>query len=209
MKLNFIYLTLFAVLSGCAFTDTKPEQYICFSDGGEIIDCQDQELIPASPNNSAQPEPMPSSHIVTSNVNFILLSEYVEQMAMDLRTKYSAPDDQAVSVASFVPLDTSLQNATVLGNQISEYFINELKSVNIPVSDHKVMGTIKISANGDFAMSRQIYELKRNINIGYVLTGTLIENSKGVIVNARIVSLSNNRVVASSSKLIPKVIWKP
>lgn len=211
MKLKPLYLALLpaSLLSGCSFNDV-PEEYICFSDDGEIVDCreQTQNIQPTTPTSIYSPEKADADSIFKSNVNFVLLSEYVEQMAIDLRKNYNAKGNDSVAVTSFVPFDSSLQNSTVLGNQISEYFINELQNVGIPVSDHKVMGEIKVAPNGDFAMSRQLYELRRTMNVGYVLTGTLIENARGIIVNARIVSLNSNRVVATSSSLIPNLVWE-
>jgi TolB-like protein len=114
--------------------------------------------------------------------------------------------DEPIVVASFVHLDESLRNTNTLGIQLAESFINELQQIGLPVSDHKLMGVLDINNKGDFAFSRNIDELYNDINIGYVLTGTMLKNSRGVMVNARLINYKTNVVVASSSKFIPNLI---
>ncbi|MBU2917113.1 hypothetical protein KO505_03935 [Psychrosphaera sp. F3M07] len=207
-KLLPLSIITLAIL-GCA-SKGLPEENICFSDEGEVMDCRELSshlTFNTSGNNSvSSPEKAQDPTLFKSNINFVQLSEYVEQMAMELKSKLSQNLTLPVAVTSFVTLDSTLNNTTLLGNQVSEYFINELKGVGIPVSDYKVTSFIQVTPNGDLAMSRRIHELKTDLNIGYVLTGTLIENKSGIIINSRIVSLSTNNVIASASKLVPTLI---
>ncbi len=216
MKLKLISLALASttLVSGCSmfnnlmFDDIR-EQEICFEDNGEVIECNGSMLgtnVSTVANDTFIPETLQDPTLFKSNVNFVLLSEYVEQMAMELRQTTSTNINSPVAVTSFVALDSTLKSTSMLGNQISEYFINELKKVGIPVSDYKVTGYIEVTPNGDLAMSRRLHELKAGLNIGNVLTGTLIQHERGVVVNARITSLASNNVIASSSKLIPNQV---
>lgn len=208
MKLKVLSLALGAsLLSGCVLNDPLDSQ-ICFADNGEVIECEELAITPSQSSTAPLSlEKIEEPTLFKSNVNFVLLNDYVEQMAIELYDTMSVPVKAPVAPTSFVMLDSTMQNTTQLGNQISEYFINELKSVGIPVSDFKVTGYIEVTPNGDIAMSRKLNELKRSLNIGYVLVGTIIDNRKGVVVNSRIVSLQNNEVIASSSKFIPSIIW--
>lgn len=211
MKFKALYLAMFSatLMTGCVSNDL-PEDNICFSDSGEVMDCSDLtsdlSVNPTNPDSIYSPEKLQDPTLFKSNVNFILLSEYVEQMAMELETKLSHRITTPVAVTSFVTLDSTLKNTTLLGNQISEYFINELKGVGIPVSDYKVTGFIQVTPSGDLAMSRKLQDLKSDLNIGYVLTGTLVENELGIVINARIVSLESNKVIVTATKLIPNII---
>lgn len=140
-------------------------------------------------------------------IHFQMLNDYVEQMAIDLsRDLLDLTLQHPIAVTSFVQLDASLNNADSLGNQLAENFITELRKVGLLVNDHKVTGNIAVSSTGDFALSRDNKQLKPIQNIGYVLTGTMVKNSKGMLVNARIVGLSSNVVVAATSKLIPNIL---
>lgn len=206
-------LIISSQFSGCA-SHKMEDETICFNDQGMPISCADIEqesnnlsMNIASPKSKYMPRAVMDPSLFNSRINFIVLNEYVEQMAIKLQEqtnpKYmSSP----VAVTSLVTLDSTLENTSLLGNQISEYFINELKGVGYKVSDHKVTGHIKVTSNGDMAMSRDIQKLKHNLSIGSVLTGTMIQNQRGMVINVRIVSLETNRVIASTTKLIPRLI---
>ena len=56
---------------------------------------------------------------------------------------------------------------------------------------------------GDFALSRDYLELKANLPVEYVLTGTLARHQGGVMVNARVVGVTSRAVVATAQSLIP------
>lgn len=149
-----------------------------------------------------------NSNTVMLGLNSKLLSEYTEQMAMDLGQHLAQQRlEFPIGVASFVYLDPSLKNTNAFGNQLAEYFINELQNLGFTVSDHKITGNIEVTSKGDFAFSRNIMELQQIQNIGYVLTGTMISTDKGFIVNARVVGLNSHRVIASTSKLFPSLIF--
>lgn len=156
-----------------------------------------------------EPEPADISHesLYKTPIHFNLLNDYVEQMAMDLRQDLAdAKTLFPIAVASFVHFDSTLDNADVLGNQIAEYFITELRDMGLTVNDHKITGNITVTRKGDFAFSRDASMLKSIQNVGYVLTGTMTKQMNGVMINARVVGLDSNMVVASTSKLIPNVV---
>jgi len=193
--------------AGCGttfFSSTSNKAQVCFDNNGDTIECSNQFL--AAPALNLEEKPI-NATLFQSKTNFVLLNEYVEQMAMklgdDLRgISLASP----IVVTSFVFLDSSLKNTNTLGNQIAESFIGELKAVGLPVNDIKVTGNIQVTPLGDFALSRNSEELKLIHNVGYVLTGTMVNNNKGVVVNARVVGMTSNRVVASASKFIPNII---
>lgn len=207
-KLLSILIVAASQISGCSSNDI--DEQVCFDDSGEQIDCRyvskNLRLNSTMQNSEFVAIKNQDPTLFKTAINFQLLKEYVEQMAMNLRESSSSDSYMApIAVTSFVSLDSTLQNTDVLGNQISEYFISEMQNVGFIVSDYKVTGYIEVTEGGDLAMSRNLKNLKQDLNIGYVLTGTMVENQNGMIVNARLVSLSSNRVVASTSKLIPEI----
>ncbi|MFT6528844.1 MAG: TolB-like protein [Psychrosphaera sp.] len=195
---------------GCTSSNVANKGY-CFDDSGEVVECLDRKetlaLNPTSALTEYQTNKVKDPSLFNSNLDFQLLKDYVEVMAMNLKQQ-SDPNGirNLVAVTSFVQLDSTLKNTNLLGNQLSEHFISELRNVGIPVADYKVTGSIQVTPKGDLAMSREFAELNQNLNIGYVLTGTLIRNERGIIISARIVSVSNNQVIASTSKLLPNLI---
>jgi TolB-like protein len=172
---------------------------LCANDDGTFYTCQDTVL------QNIEMKPHPSLN--NTDLHFNRLAEYTEQMAADLQRDVRGMQvDQPIVVASFVHLDSSLQNTDSLGIQLAESFINELQQIGLPVSAHKLMGVLDVSDKGDFAFSRNMGQFYNDVNIGYVLTGTMLKNSRGLVINARLINFRTNAVVASTSKFIPKIV---
>jgi TolB-like protein len=135
------------------------------------------------------------------------LNDYASQLAMKLMDNATRLTHQdMVGVASFVRLNHSLNESTVLGNQLSEYLIAELQDFGLAIVDFKLAGGITVTPVGDFVLTRSGKALAKQVEMDHVVTGTIIEDDRGVRVNARIVSLENKQVVASADVYIPAFI---
>jgi TolB-like protein len=134
------------------------------------------------------------------------LSNYVEQMALDLVDTMTYEDEMHIAVASFVEFDNNLRSTNQLGNQLSETFIHQLQKFGYGVVDFKTANSITVTANGDFSFSRELKRLAQKKVASHVLSGTMIYRSTGVEVNARIVDIESKQVIATSSKLVPSYV---
>lgn len=135
------------------------------------------------------------------------LEDYAGQLSMQLlRNSAGMKKDELIGVASFVRLDRGLQQTNILGNQLAEYFISEIQQFGLAVVDFKMTKTVNVTSRGDFAFSRDSIELAQDMDMDHVLSGTMIDRPQGVHINARIIAVANNRVVASASVLIPHFI---
>ncbi|MFT7259180.1 MAG: TolB-like protein [Glaciecola sp.] len=135
------------------------------------------------------------------------LQDYAGQLSMQLlRNSAGMNKNDLIGVASFVRLDRSLQQTNILGNQLAEYFISEIQQFGLAVVDFKMASGLKVTQRGDFVFSRDSLELAQDMKMDHMLSGTMIDKQKGVQINARIISVKNNRVVASASVLIPHFI---
>lgn len=135
------------------------------------------------------------------------LSDYASQLAMKLMENATRlKQNDLVGITSFVRLNESLSNSTVLGNQLSEYLITELQDFGLAIVDFKVANNINVTPYGDFVLSRSAKSLAKKMAMDHVVTGTIIEDDRGVQVNARIVSLADKQIVASAHILIPAFI---
>ncbi|PKG99141.1 FlgO family outer membrane protein [Paraglaciecola sp. MB-3u-78] len=191
---------LSTALSACSMLElSQSTERLCANDDGTFYTCQDMVL------QNIMIKSHPS--LFSTDLHFNRLSEYTEQMAADLQRDVRGMQvDELIVVASFVHLDSSLQNTDSLGIQLAESFINDLQQIGLPVADHKLMGVLDVNDKGDFAFSRDMGQFYNNVNIGYVLTGTMLRNSRGLVVNARIINFKTNAVVASSSKFLPNIV---
>ncbi len=133
--------------------------------------------------------------------------DYASQLAMELMERaMGLGADELVGVTSFVRLNTSLTDTTILGNQLAEYLIAELQSYGVGVIDFKVTDGIKVTPHGDIAMSRGGERMAQSVQMDHILTGTMVEGPRGVRINARIVTVASKRVVASASIHIPAFV---
>ncbi len=137
-------------------------------------------------------------------INDYLLDEYAEQIAMKLMANLDAePELVSLAVTSFVDLDDNLQYASRFGNQLAESMLTEVQAYGLTVVDHKVMPVVRIDGNGDYTYSRDVKQLNSQGIINAVLSGTLLYKSNGVVINSRITSLSDQRIIASAKYTIP------
>jgi len=181
---------------GCMSTSVNDTR-LCARDNGEFYTCDD-----VAPSMS---QTVKNTTLFDTKLHFGLLSEYTEQMTADLEKNLTKVDiDKSIVVAPFIYFDSSNQKTSILGNQLAEYFINDLQEIGLPVTDQKLSGKLLVNSDGGFALSRSQQQL--NINVGYALTGTMIRNERGIIVNVRLINFITKRVVASTSKLLPNFV---
>lgn len=135
------------------------------------------------------------------------LNDYADQLAMTLMSgSAQMTTDQLIGIASFVRFNRSLRQTTILGNQLSEYLIAELQHYGLGIVDFKLANTLDVTPNGDLMLSREGMRLAKRMEMDHVLTGTLVEQPRGVMVNARIIELNQQRVVASASIFVPSFV---
>ncbi len=115
---------------------------------------------------------------------------------------FSITARNAIAVTSFVDLQ-NMDATNWLGNSVSEGFIYQFQRRGFKVVDYKTTGTIQVTQQGDFAFSRDWKDLAQEQEIQYVLTGTMLRQDGGVLVNARVVGLQSRIVVATAQGFLP------
>ncbi|MGB0938842.1 MAG: FlgO family outer membrane protein [Colwellia sp.] len=108
-----------------------------------------------------------------------------------------------IAVTSFVTLD-DLESTNWLGNQIAENFVHELQHHGLLVIDFKTTGHIRVTQEGDYALSRDWQELPARQIIDYIVTGTMMEQDNGILVNARMIGVKSKVVAATAQSFIPR-----
>ncbi len=115
------------------------------------------------------------------------LDFFVESMTEDLMVSNTSVSARTpIAVTSFVDLQ-SMDATNWLGNSVSEGFIHQFQRRGFKVVDFKTTGSIQVTQQGDFAFSRDWKDLAQEQEIQYILTGTMLRQEGGVLVNARVV----------------------
>ncbi|KKA44468.1 MULTISPECIES: FlgO family outer membrane protein [Salinivibrio] len=107
-----------------------------------------------------------------------------------------------LAVTSFVDLQ-KMDETNWLGNTVTEGLIYQMQRRGFTVIDFKSTGAIRVTEDGDFTISRDWKELNPEQQIDYVLTGTMLRQGGGVLVNARVIGMESRVVVASAQGFLP------
>ncbi|MGL5337029.1 MAG: FlgO family outer membrane protein [Enterovibrio sp.] len=113
-----------------------------------------------------------------------------------------APNSSLV-IASFVDIE-NVERTNWLGNSLTEGMMYQMQSRGFSVIDFKSTGVIRVTKTGDFTLSRDWKELPAEHISDHVLTGTMLRQTGGVLINVRVISLASRVVVASAQGFLPE-----
>ncbi|KII80487.1 FlgO family outer membrane protein [Vibrio renipiscarius] len=148
-------------------------------------------------------EPYQGSQFMLMDSPRHTLDFFVESLTEELvQSNTSVSARTPIAVTSFVDLQ-HMDATNWLGNSVSEGFIYQFQRRGFKVVDYKTTGNIQVTSQGDFAFSRDWKELAQEQDIEYVLTGTMLRQEGGVLVNARVVGMQSRVVVASAQGFLP------
>ena len=175
MKLSTVYLLMFsAALMGCSLFSEK-----------EVVK-------------------LPTVTLQTDKHFDQKLSELIEQLT---RVKQFDYKKKSVAFTTLVWIDTlTLQNdqraSTVLGHQISSSLKTDLVQRGGKVVEHKSAQGIAMSNNASYYLTRNLNDLSPDIEVSYVLVGTMVEIKGGVEVNIEVIDFDSHIVVSSARTYI-------
>ena len=135
------------------------------------------------------------------------VGDYVRNMAQDLVANMEYVTERTpVAVTHFSLIDSDLKETNLLGQQMAESFVHEFHKFRMPVVEFKATQFIRVTEEGDFVLSRDFLDLNNDTPIQYVLTGTMTKHQGGFLVNARMLGMQSNVIVASAQSFIPYYI---
>lgn len=122
-----------------------------------------------------------------------------DQLERNLDKKYIA---SPVMVTSFLNLD-NLKETSGLGRLLAESLIHELHVRRWKVIDARLVKDIIINTHGEFALSRDIKNIKASYNVTGIVTGTYTVTESAVIVNAKVMDIDTGVITSSGQISIP------
>ncbi|MDO6568718.1 FlgO family outer membrane protein [Alteromonas sp. 1_MG-2023] len=126
------------------------------------------------------------------------------------------PSRQArYAVAGFVPVDTMKFNKNdqhplmMLGHQLEQGMITEATKRGFTTQEFKLSNDIIINDDSDRVLTRNIDQLSDVERVDFFITGTLVYQQSGAVVNARIINVRNKDVVAAATRFFPaEIFWE-
>lgn len=137
---------------------------------------------------------------LVNNVN-----QYTKWLIQDLFSNVDSPDNNhVIAVANFALLDSDLKRTSHFGRQLNEAIMHETNRTGFSVIDLKSTGRLQFTDSGDiFWHSENIDEVTGNLDINFVITGTMTRHQGGYLINARIIDVNSNALMSSSQILVP------
>ncbi|WP_199609262.1 FlgO family outer membrane protein [Flocculibacter collagenilyticus] len=187
MKVSFIFLLL-ASIAGCS---SLP---ISFS-SSENAELPREQYTPRSSNYS--------------------IHHYTEQLAEKLFMSLSDFKPYGrIAVGTFTPVETlthsNNKNSPVhlVGLQLEEGLMSSATQRGFTVIEYKTMPIIKMTKSSDLMLSRNVADLQAQQHIDYFLTGTLTQQERSIVVNARLINIETREVIAAATHFVPaNIFW--
>lgn len=204
-SLNFYFIALnvvcvVALLSGCTLLPSNSIPAGLYADDYPVDTNADTHADTHTENNQT------SNNETSSSPTPLLytINDYVRNLTQDLVANMEQITSLTpLGITHFAWLDSDLHQSNVMALQMAEGFKHEFHQYRIPVVDFKSTGFIRVTAQGDFYLSRDHDDLNFDVPMDYILTGTFALHRGGVLINARVIDVSTKHIVASAQSLIP------
>ncbi|WP_344965057.1 FlgO family outer membrane protein [Oceanisphaera sediminis] len=134
------------------------------------------------------------------------LQQHMSALAYHLVSSAHHLDSQSgIAVSGFVD-QQDYHSQDDFGRLLSETMMFQLNQYGLRVVDFKALPFIRITPQGDVSTSRDYRQLSSRIGARYLLHGTVSETTGGRLINARLVSMGDNSLVASAQQFIPEYL---
>lgn len=140
---------------------------------------------------------------------------YTYLLANELFSGVRASRQARYAVVGFVPVD-SLQYEPnhqsplmLLGHQLEQGMMTEATKRGFSTQEFKLSNDIIVSEQSDRVLTRDIERLSSIERVDYYITGTLVHQESGAVVNARIIDARSKGIVAAATRFFPaELFWQ-
>lgn len=135
-----------------------------------------------------------------------LLQKHISALAHQLVSSvHGLNAGSGIAVSGFVEQD-DYRTHDSFSRFLSETMMFQLNQYGFKVVDFKALPYIRITPQGDISTSRDYRELTSNIGASFLLHGTITRTSGGRMVNARLIRMGDNTMVASAQQFVPEYL---
>ncbi|MBM7457290.1 TolB-like protein [Oceanisphaera litoralis] len=134
------------------------------------------------------------------------LQQHISALAYRLVSSAHHLEKQSgIAVSGFVD-QQDYRSQDDVNRLLSETMMFQLNQYGLRVVDFKALPFIRITPEGDVSTSRDYRQLSSRIGVRYLLHGTVSQTTGGRLINARLVSMGDNSLVASAQQFIPEYL---
>lgn len=138
---------------------------------------------------------------------------YTERLADQLFHKLQPLEAGAITVTTFADVqlmapDTSRHSSYNASLQLQESMQTVATQLGYQVSEIRLNDAVLVHPGYENSLGRDISQLAQKQQARYVISGTLTEGERYITVNAKLIDLKNQQVLAAASSVIPvAVLW--
>lgn len=192
---NFSLLTITLLIASCAIVKENSGR-LCADDDGVFHKCEDISSIVGKEKQD--------NTLFKPGTNFQTINEYTEQMVYILYQKISLQNiEKAIAVPPFISLPSTEGGSQQLNAGIADAFVVDMQNIGLPAAEFLLTNS---SEKDQTNFQSYIKELTGSQDFGYVLKGTMRKGALGTMVYARIIDIETKKVIASTSKFLPKYL---
>ncbi|GFD89724.1 hypothetical protein KUL152_19500 [Tenacibaculum sp. KUL152] len=152
----------------------------------------------------------------SSTINALGNVEYYTYLLANELFADAGPSRQSrYAVVGFVPADTMKFDANhqhplmLLGHQLEQGMITEATKRGFSTQEFKLSDDIIVSDESDRILTREIERLSNIERVDFYITGTMVLQESGAVVNARIINARNKDIVAAATRFFPaELFWQ-
>ncbi|WP_420207611.1 FlgO family outer membrane protein [Alteromonas gracilis] len=161
----------------------------------------------------------PKSQVSQTNTDDISALGNVEyhtyMLANELFADVGPARQSLYAVVGFVPVDSMKYSAVhqhplmLLGHQLEQGMITEATERGFSTQEFKLSNDIIVSDESDRVLTRDIDQLSNIERVDFYITGTMVYQESGAVVNARIINARNKNIVAAATRFFPaELFWR-
>lgn len=138
---------------------------------------------------------------------------YTERLADQLFYKLQPLESGAIAVTTFADVqlmapDASRSSSYNASLQLQESMQTVATQLGYQVSELRLNDAVLLHPGFENSLGRDVSQLAQNQQARYVITGTLTEGDVNITVNAKLIDLKSQQVLAAASSVIPvAVLW--
>lgn len=134
-------------------------------------------------------------------------STYVSDMAQQLADNATIDLQRStIGVTTFTNVTSDYNDGTPFAQTLAQQLMTEMHRNDMPLMDFKTTDFIRVTADGDFALTRDYLEVNEILPITHVVVGTWARHRAGVMVSARLVDINNKDVVSVAQTFFPQEV---
>lgn len=152
-------------------------------------------------NHKEEQMPAPYQQPYSASYTAMLAQQLVDNASITMK-------DAQIGVTHMVGVTSQYNKSTALSQVISEQLMLELHRRHWNVMDFKTTDFIRVTDNGDFALTRDYLELDEIMPISHVVVGTLSNHRDGMMVNTRLVDINSKKITSVAQVFIPESVLR-